>query len=53
MVGKVVTKTGSTVQACGVFYKATLQLVLLYGSNFWLVTVVMLKVLEVLHNQAS
>ena len=45
MVSKVVTKTGSTVQARGMIYKAVVQTVLIYGSKSWVVTGAMLKVL--------
>ena len=46
IVGKVVSKTGSTVQDRGVLYKAVIQLVLLYGSESWVVMGEMLNVLE-------
>ena len=46
VVGKVVSKTGSTVQDRGVLCKSVVQLVLLYGSESWVVTGEMLKVLE-------
>ena len=46
MVGEVVSKTGSTVQDRGVLCKSVVQLVLLYGSESWVVTGEMLKVLE-------
>ena len=46
MITRVLTKTGATVRACGVMYKSVDQLVLLYGSESWVVTGEMLKVLE-------
>ena len=46
MVGNVVLKTGATVRVRGVMYKATVQLVLLYGSGRWVMTRAMLKVIE-------
>ena len=46
MVGMVMTKMRATVQARGIFYKAIVKSVLLYGSKSWLVTGSMLNVLE-------
>ena len=46
MVGKVVTKTGETVQMRGILYKAVVQLVSLYGINSSVVTEAMLKVMH-------
>ena len=46
MIAMVLVNTGSTVQARGVMYKAVIQLMLLYGSERWMVTGEMLKVLE-------
>ena len=46
MVGNVVLKTGATVRVRGMMYKATVQLMLLYGSGRWVVTRAMLKVIE-------
>ena len=45
MVGKVVTKTGATVRAQGIMYKAVVQSVVLYGSESGVITGAMLKVL--------
>ena len=45
IVGKVVTKTGTTVQSQGILYKEIVQLVLLYGGDSWVVTGAMLKIL--------
>ena len=42
---KVMLKTGSTVRACEMMYKAVVQKVLLYGSKSWVVTEAMLKVM--------
>ena len=53
MVGNVVLKTGATVRVRGVMYKATVQLVLLYGSGRWVVTRVMLKVIEGFHHRVA
>ena len=46
IVGKVVSKTGSTVQDRGVLYKAVIPLLLLYGSESWVVMGEMLNVLK-------
>ena len=46
MVGGVVSKTGETVWAKGVLYKAVVQSVLLYGSEIWVVKGYIIKVLE-------
>ena len=50
MVGMVITKVRATVQARGIFYKAIVKSVLLYGSKSWLVMGDMLKVIEGSHN---
>ena len=44
---------GSTVRAQGMMYKAVVQLVLLYGSESWVVTRAMVKVLEGFHKLGS
>ena len=46
MVGKVVSKTGETVQTRGMLYEAAVHLVLLYWSESWVVTGAMLKLIE-------
>ena len=53
MVGKVVVKTVATVQDKVMLYKAVVQLVFLYGSDSWVLTGDMLKVLEVFHNHIT
>ena len=40
-------------QIRGAMYKTVVQLVLLYGSNSWVVTGEMLKVLEEFHHQVA
>ena len=37
MVGKLVSKTGATVRERVILYKTVVQLVLLYGSESWVV----------------
>ena len=49
MVGKVVLKTGAMVWERGILCKAVVQLVLLYGSESWVVMGEILKVIEVFH----
>ena len=46
-------KTGATVWASGMLYKATSQTVTLYGSGSWVVTGDMLKMLEGFHHIAT
>ena len=53
MIARVLEKTGSTVRACGIMYRALDQLVLLYVSESWVVTGVMLKVLKGSHHRAD
>ena len=48
MVRKVAKKTGATVQAQVMMYKSVAQSVLLYGSNSWVMTGSMLKLIDVL-----
>ena len=50
MIARVLERTGATVRALGAMYKTATQLVLLYGSNTWVVTRDMLKVLTVFHH---
>ena len=46
-------KTGATVQARGMMYKAVAQSVLLYESKIWVVMGDMIKVLEGFHHRAA
>ena len=46
MIVRVSEKTGATVQAHGMMYKAVDQSVILYGSAIWVVTGAMLMALE-------
>ena len=50
VVGKVMTKTGETVQAWAMIYKVVVKTVILYGSEGWVVMDVMIKVLEENHH---
>ena len=53
MIARVLTNKGATVQARGMMYNAVAHSVLLYGSEIWVVTSEMLKVLEGYHHRAS
>ena len=53
MILKVLTKMGVMVQAHGMLYKAVAQMVLLYGSESWVVTGAILKVLEGFHHKTA
>ena len=53
MISKVMNNMGATVQVCEVLYKVVAHMVLLYGSNIWVMTGAMLKVLEGFHHQAD
>ena len=51
MVVKVLMKSGAVVRAWGVFYKAVVHMVFLYGSERWVLTGAMLTVLEGFNHQ--
>ena len=53
MVVRVIERMGATVRDHGMMYKAVAQLVLLYGSESWVVTGEMLKVLERFRHRAA
>ena len=53
MVSGFLVKAWATVRARVVFYKAIVQAVLIYGSEIWVVTDSMMKVLEGFHNFIS
>ena len=53
MIGRVLAKTGEMVRSCGMIYKSVEQIVILYGSEVWVVTGEILKVLEVLHHREA
>ena len=53
MIARVMANTEATVQAHEIMYKEVDQSVLLYGSEIWVVTGDMLKVLEGLHHRAD
>ena len=53
MISKVLTKKGATVWSLGMLYKVMAQMVLLCGSEIWVVTGDMLKLLEGFHNWAA
>ena len=45
VISRLMVKTGATVRAQGMMYKAVAHLVLLYRSESWVVTGIILKVL--------
>ena len=51
MVVKVLVTAGATVQAQAVMYKTVVQIMLLYGSESWVVTGVVLIFLEGFHHR--
>ena len=53
MIARVLEKTGSKVRSHGMMYKALAQSVLLYVSESWVATGVMLKVLEGFHYRVA
>ena len=53
MMSKVTKKTKSMVQEWEMVYKVVVQMVLLYGSDSWVVTEAMLKVLEGFHHRVA
>ena len=53
MILRVLESTGATLRARGSMYKALAQLVLLYGSNSWVVMGEMLKSLKLIHQRAA
>ena len=53
MIARVLAKTEVIIQSRGMMYKAVDWLVLLYGSDIWVLTGKMLKVLEGFHHRAD
>ena len=53
MVAKVLMKTGATVWAQSMVYKVGVQTVLIYGSDSWVVTAVILEFLEEFHPRVA
>ena len=53
MIARVVAKLQIPAKAAGMFYKAIVQAVLLYGSETWVVDPPMLNVLESFHNRVA
>jgi hypothetical protein len=52
-VSRVLTREGATSRVCGMFYKAVVQSVLLYGCETWVITSQVLKVLEGFHHRVA
>ena len=53
MIEKMLVKTGSTVWAQGMMYKAVAQLVLLYGREIWVVMGETIKLPDGFHHRAT
>ena len=53
MITRVLAKTGATVRACGMMYKAVDQSLILYDSESWVVMRDILKVLEGFHHRTD
>ena len=53
MVARVLERTGETMHAQGLMYKAVAQSVILYGRKIWVMTGDILKVLEGFHHWAA
>jgi hypothetical protein len=53
MIAKVLIRERATPHISGLFYKAIVQTVLLYGSESWVITPAMLKVLDSFHHQVA
>jgi hypothetical protein len=52
-VSRVLTREGADTRVCGMFYKAVVQSVLLYGCETWVITSQVLQVLEGFHNRVA
>ena len=48
----VMVKAGATVRSRAMFYKLLVHAVILYGRNNWVITDLMMKVLEGFHHRA-
>ena len=53
MIARVLAKTGAMMRSCGMMYKVVAQSFLLYGSESWVVTWDMIKVLNGFHHRTS
>ena len=52
-VSRVLTREGADSRVCGMFYKAVVQSVLLYGCETWVITSQVLDVLRGFHNRVA
>ena len=50
---RILVREGATPRVSGMFYKAVVQAVLLYGCESWVLTDKVWKVLESFHNRAA
>ena len=53
MVARLLENTEATVRSRGLMYKSVAQSVILYGSDIWVVTGDIFKVLEGFHHRAA
>jgi transaldolase len=53
MISWVLVQDGASTRAMGVFYKAVVQAVLLYGCETWTITNPMIKALESFHHRVA
>jgi hypothetical protein len=53
MVSRVLVRDGASTRAMGLFYKAIVQAVLLYGCKTWTLTNPMIKALESFHHKVA
>ena len=53
MVTKVLGKTGAPIKARAMMYQLVVQAVLLYGSKIWLVTDLMMAVIELFRHRIA
>jgi hypothetical protein len=52
-ISRILTRDGATPRVSGMFYKAVVQSILLFGSETWVVTNTMLKALESFHRRVA
>ena len=53
MIARVLVKTGATVRAHWMMYKAVAQSLILYSSEIWVVMEAMIKILEGFHHRTA
>jgi hypothetical protein len=53
IIAKVLVRDNATPRVSGMFYKAVVQAILLYGSESWVITPAMIKVLDSFHHRVA